>query len=464
MDKVLLSRSTGGLFDPWKEQPRPGAPLAGRISVICPTTDERTLFHAQLYSCFVEQRWPDKELVVIDTGACPSPFLAKMALQDTRLVYRHYRTMATSWPVGLKRNIAVHLASGQVVAHFDDDDLYAPCYLERMVAALAGADAVTLSSWLVCDPLAGVSGRVNPGQDGYRESWVLGYGFSHMYLRKACLASPFPHEHFAEDYKFMLALQRALGSRGVYTHCDEEGIVLHMQQGTNLSTSHACDELQLSQLRRMPIAELSTFGAVADVLSKGAAAAQSSFLSFGEAFRMYLRPSPHRNVEDLMAALQAVGVAAACPAPLSSGLWENFGFGADACAVVSCDIWRGGVHCVEPGRAFGEAPRFAADVPLPEDVPRTALPEWLALMHAARALLRRCPAGLGPERRCRGWLRLRVRALSHLALAGLAAQFARHFPGVRLEVDFGPAEVLEDPCRAQRELMVKLLTEQGLRT
>ena len=55
--------------------------------------------------------------------------------------------MGTDWSVGLKRNLAVHLASGEVVVHADDDDLYAPCYISRMLGTLAGADAATLSSW-----------------------------------------------------------------------------------------------------------------------------------------------------------------------------------------------------------------------------------------------------------------------------------------------------------------------------
>mmetsp|Transcript_19684 Transcript_19684/g.51746 ORF Transcript_19684/g.51746 Transcript_19684/m.51746 type:complete len:414 (-) Transcript_19684:7-1248(-) len=247
MDKVLLSRSTGGLFDAWKEQPRPRAPLAGRISVICPTTDERTLFHAQLYSCFVEQRWPDKELVVIDTGACPSPFLAKVALQDTRLVYRHYRTMATSWPVGLKRNLAVHLASGQVVAHFDDDDLYAPGYLSHMVSKMLQASRLRdnasasklnasassfsagtglqyatahsdghslgpmvakLSQWHVLDLQSLSFGFLDVCRDPLvpqdeRRGWLYGWGFSYVYTRSAWELVRFPAVDFSEDIQWI---------------------------------------------------------------------------------------------------------------------------------------------------------------------------------------------------------------------------------------------------------------------
>ena len=35
--------------------------------------------------------------------------------------------------IGEKRNLAIQNASGDVICHFDDDDLYAPTYVETMV-------------------------------------------------------------------------------------------------------------------------------------------------------------------------------------------------------------------------------------------------------------------------------------------------------------------------------------------
>lgn len=37
-----------------------------------------------------------------------------------------------AWSLGLKRNVAIELAAGEIIAHFDDDDLYAPGYLTWM--------------------------------------------------------------------------------------------------------------------------------------------------------------------------------------------------------------------------------------------------------------------------------------------------------------------------------------------
>ena len=53
--------------------------------------------------------------------------------------------------LGAKRNRLAAEATGDVLAHFDDDDLYAPEYIATMVGAMEreGADFVKLSAWLV---------------------------------------------------------------------------------------------------------------------------------------------------------------------------------------------------------------------------------------------------------------------------------------------------------------------------
>lgn len=44
------------------------------VSVICPTTDERRMFHPVLYESFARQHYERKELIVVDTGDVPSQF------------------------------------------------------------------------------------------------------------------------------------------------------------------------------------------------------------------------------------------------------------------------------------------------------------------------------------------------------------------------------------------------------
>ena len=57
------------------------------VSVLSPTTMDRHWSHANLYHCFQQQTWPNKELVVLDTGERPSPFFS--SLTDPRVRYTH---------------------------------------------------------------------------------------------------------------------------------------------------------------------------------------------------------------------------------------------------------------------------------------------------------------------------------------------------------------------------------------
>ena len=64
-----------------------GAERLPLVSVLCPTTFERHWAHSSLYRCFDSQTHPCKELIVLDTGASPSPFFS--ALDDPRVHYTH---------------------------------------------------------------------------------------------------------------------------------------------------------------------------------------------------------------------------------------------------------------------------------------------------------------------------------------------------------------------------------------
>ncbi|CAE8601369.1 unnamed protein product, partial [Polarella glacialis] len=60
------------------------------VSVICPTSLCRHVFHPLLYECFCRQTYEPKELVVVDTGVKPSDFLEAQSSVDPRVIYRHY--------------------------------------------------------------------------------------------------------------------------------------------------------------------------------------------------------------------------------------------------------------------------------------------------------------------------------------------------------------------------------------
>lgn len=248
------------------------------ISVICPTSSSRRPFHEMLYRCFALQTYEPRELVVVETCECgPSAFWQEKAESDPRVVYRHFAASETAWSIGLKRNVACYLSIGQVIAHFDDDDAYSPCYLERMVLALAvggerplvwsqvkdlwgdweqaqaffqehgetalgevAAEAsqpfrsgcASLSKWFCFDVRKFAFGAVTPEND--RD--LYGWGFSFIYTRRAWKLRPFPHKGLGEDYDFVQGL-RALGVR-VTLFQDEEVICAHTEHADNTSGGH----------------------------------------------------------------------------------------------------------------------------------------------------------------------------------------------------------------------------------
>uniref|UniRef100_A0A7S4RBM0 Glycosyltransferase 2-like domain-containing protein n=1 Tax=Alexandrium monilatum TaxID=311494 RepID=A0A7S4RBM0_9DINO len=216
-------------------QPASGAGLKRpyRVSVVAPTLESRQKFHWYLWACFMKQTWPDKELIVVDTyKEAPSHFFLE-----------------------------------KVIVNFDDDDLYAPGYIESMLEFLEGRDAValTLSTWydfdmqqLKCgfvDPIAlgapdplGVSlglARGGPPRLALEErlpppeahDTLFGYGFSYVHLRAPAIARPYPDVSLGEDVAFIAGLQEAHGERSMRLVRDEVGVCLHVMHGGNTADS-----------------------------------------------------------------------------------------------------------------------------------------------------------------------------------------------------------------------------------
>eukprot|EP00930_Biecheleria_cincta_P056174 TRINITY_DN42344_c0_g1_i1.p1 TRINITY_DN42344_c0_g1~~TRINITY_DN42344_c0_g1_i1.p1 ORF type:complete len:1140 (+),score=179.59 TRINITY_DN42344_c0_g1_i1:61-3480(+) len=256
-----------GIFDPRRHGRGDSATACDSkgnllMSAICPTSEKRHAFHPLLYENFRTQTHEPKELIVIDTGARPSAFLMEKARTDARVIYRHFvvedsretdpmqaciledgRSTAADikkrrgmtfrprigWSLGFKRNLCCYLSRGAIIAHFDDDDLYAPSYLSRMNEQIkmalqsknvnfpAGAGglkpaAATLSEWHMMDVKDQRFGFFDPKTDPLlenqmREPFQYGYGFSFVYTRSAWDVVPFPDTEFSEDGDFMGRLQ-----------------------------------------------------------------------------------------------------------------------------------------------------------------------------------------------------------------------------------------------------------------
>jgi len=284
-----------------RRSPAPGAAGRGRrcrVSVVTPTTSERAGFHAQLWDCFRSQTWLDKELIVVETyRGEPSGFFPDKARCYNELVHVRFNQ---EFSVGLKRNIGLHLASGDVIVNFDDDDLYAPEYVETMVGHLQERDlvALTLSAWYDFDRRHGKCGFVDPialtdlhllpwgdpimqGADPampelqellqeLQKDTVYGYGFSFVHLREPALRHPYPNYSMGEDLVFMLGLREAFGHDRVGLLRDDQGLCVHVMHGDNTADSAAHRAVSSDEARQLAVLQaLAPDAALAQAVERG---------------------------------------------------------------------------------------------------------------------------------------------------------------------------------------------------
>ena len=254
---------------------QPVAEVVGRVSVVTPTTASRARFHPQLWQCFVDQSWSDKELVVVETYHDePSAFFQHIARRaicwkkaegsswrvDSRLKYVAIkRPVGEDRTVGAKRNLTILLASGQYCVNFDDDDLYANRYVESMVTQMQRRNlvALTLSGWHNFFEARGSAGYSepkswDPEDEDEMDEILYGYGFSYVHLRVMAMFYPYPNLAFAEDAPFMLKLRQKMGADLVGLLEDVEGLCLHIVHSTSSTPdpeiSHKLTEEELDDL------------------------------------------------------------------------------------------------------------------------------------------------------------------------------------------------------------------------
>ena len=180
------------------------------------------------------------------------------------------RLMSEGMSLGAKRNWLAAHANGDVHANFDDDDVYLPNYVTRMVGALASTDAelVTLSVFLEFNAALKQCTRVglavgvscaaddpalqpapppqgDPRQPsrpvgGHDQFW--GYGFSYVHTARLARCCPYPPTSFGEDYARVLDASRraSLGLlKPCYAFADPLGdaVVCHVSHGANTSAA-----------------------------------------------------------------------------------------------------------------------------------------------------------------------------------------------------------------------------------
>lgn len=179
------------------------------VSCIMPTR-ARPQYARRALELWQAQTWSDKELVILDDRDCPS--FPEGFRFPTGVLYENARRRLN---IGPKRNLCCARTRGQVIAHFDDDDEYAPTHLAFLVqqllsatpAAVIGYHRVLFSdgrqTWVYHCPKS--------RQDGNElNRWVI--GASLMYYREFWRAHPFRTEcRCGEDGDFM-SVARDLGA------------------------------------------------------------------------------------------------------------------------------------------------------------------------------------------------------------------------------------------------------------
>ncbi|WP_042298410.1 glycosyltransferase family 2 protein [Paraburkholderia bannensis] len=228
---------------------RPDVPV---VSVITPTWQREAMLPFA-YRSFAQQDVGECEWIVVDDSAEPSAFMA--SLRDPRVVYRH---VSQRMSIGEKRNLAAGLARAEVIAHFDDDEFYAPAYLRTMLDQMkaGNADMVKLSAFFLYSRVYGQFAWWDTlRKSGLHFRWSrqpmtslsfptehkafadnhLGYGFSYVYTKRLWAAGPFEPSSFNEDGAFTQAACRR-GAKLMLV-ADDVGLCVHVLHAYNTSAS-----------------------------------------------------------------------------------------------------------------------------------------------------------------------------------------------------------------------------------
>ena len=162
------------------------------VSCIMPTCSRRNFIPAAL-ACFAAQDYPHLELIVVDDGP---DSIADLIPPDPRI--RYFRLEGKS-NVGVKRNFACEQARGAWIAHWDDDDWYAPSRIRTQLQAMRGThwqvSGTTTMYYLQRE-------REEAFRYTYRapgKAWLGGL----FYTRAAWERCRFEPSHIGEDVRFI---------------------------------------------------------------------------------------------------------------------------------------------------------------------------------------------------------------------------------------------------------------------
>jgi O-antigen biosynthesis protein len=160
------------------------------VSCICPTRDRREWLPRAI-ECFLRQTYAPCELLILADG---SPVADLIPASDR---IRHVRC-PDGLTVGRKRNMACALTSGEIIAHWDDDDHSSPQRLADQVARLTRTQKAVTGYHTM---------KFTDGLRWYQYRGSAGFvlGTSLCYRRDWGAERPFPDFQIGEDAAFVAA-------------------------------------------------------------------------------------------------------------------------------------------------------------------------------------------------------------------------------------------------------------------
>jgi glycosyltransferase involved in cell wall biosynthesis len=195
------------------------------LSCIMPTANRRS-FVALALKSFAAQDYPNKELLIIDDGEDAVDDLAA-GIEGVRYMRLPRRTT-----IGAKRNLACEEARGELIAHWDDDDWYAPDRLRYQAGALlAGeADMTGLVNSCVLELPVGNFWTTLPTL--HRRMFVGDVHGGTLAYRKELLTNKlrYPETNLAEDAWLVNSITRA-GKR--LLRLANPGVFIYVRHGRN---------------------------------------------------------------------------------------------------------------------------------------------------------------------------------------------------------------------------------------
>ena len=188
-------------------------------------TYNRRAFARHALQYFINQDYPNRELIIVDDGNDPIGDLAE-GLPGVR-----YFRLPARKSIGAKRNLACQQAQGEIIAHWDDDDWYSSDRLRyQVMPILAGnADLTGLENAFVLQLPSAEFWTTNPQL--HKQLFVGNvHGGTIVYRKELLQGIRFPEVNLAEDAWFL----RYAASRGKrLQRLSNPGVFVYVRHGRN---------------------------------------------------------------------------------------------------------------------------------------------------------------------------------------------------------------------------------------